>query len=237
MNSLDEEVFGRFLKRGGRSQNAAKRVVAQVGEYERYLREKRDRKELEKAGPEDLETFVSFIEAKKKGSAKKYLHSIRYYYDYASNEEMRNLATSLRKQRITQTPFPLRDFRRINPEHVEKLAALGIRNVKDMLKVGRTRKAREQLAIKAGIPAEAILELVKLSDLSRIQGVKSVRARLYYDAGVDTLEKMAKWDPKKLRAMLIDFVEKTGFDGIATLPKEAEFTVAEAKKLPKIVEY
>jgi hypothetical protein len=62
--------------------------------------------------------------------------------------------------------------------------------------------------------------------------VKSIRARLYYDAGVDTLDKMAKWNPDKLRTMLIDFVQRTGFDGIAPLPKEAEFTVNEARKLP-----
>jgi len=30
---------------------------------------------------------------------------------------------------------------------------------------------------------------------------------------------------------------KKGFDGIASLPKQAGFTVAEARKLPKIVEY
>jgi hypothetical protein len=48
---------------------------------------------------------------------------------------------------------------------------------------------------------------------------------------------MARWEPDKLRVMLLDFVEKTRFQGIAPLPKEAEFTVAEAKKLPKIIEY
>lgn len=225
------------MKQGGRSQSAAKRIVVQVAEYERYLREERGCKEFDKASPEDLKAFVSYIEEKRKGSAKKYLHSIRYYYDYASNEEMRNLAGRLRKQRITQTPFPLRDFRGVYPTHVEKLVALGIRNVKDMLKAGRTRKEREDLSAKTGIPAKAILELVKLSDLARLQGVKSVRARLYYDAGVDTVEKMATWNPKKLRAMLIDFVEKTGFNGIAPLPKETESTIAEAKKLSKIIEY
>jgi hypothetical protein len=67
--------------------------------------------------------------------------------------------------------------------------------------------------------------------------VKSVRARLYYDAGVDTVEKMAEWDPEELREMLIAFVEQTGFDGVAPLPKEARNTVETARKLPKIVEY
>jgi hypothetical protein len=82
-----------------------------------------------------------------------------------------------------------------------------------------------------------ILELVKLSDLARIQGVKGIRARLYYDAGVDTMEKMAKWNSEELRTYLMEFVKKTGFRGIAPLPKETKFTVETARRMPKIVEY
>ncbi len=234
---MNEEAFRKFLKREGRSQNAVKRAIAQVAQFEQYLRGQRDREELDKASPEDLEAFVSHVEEKRRGAAKLYLWSIRHYYDYTANETMRGLAGKLRQQRIKQTPFSLKDFRGINPEHVQKLKALSIRNVNEMLEAGRTRKGREELSAKTGIRAEAILELVKLSDLARIRGVKSTRARLYYDAGVDSVEKMAKWNPRKLRAMLIDFVEKTGFEGIAPLPKEAESTVAEAKKLPKIVEH
>jgi hypothetical protein len=37
--------------------------------------------------------------------------------------------------------------------------------------------------------------------------------------------------------MLIDFVERTAFDGIAPLPKEAASAVATAQSLPKVVEY
>ena len=106
-----------------------------------------------------------------------------------------------------------------------------------MLKVGRTKSGRKELSEKTGIPLDAILEFVKLSDLARVPGIKSIRARLYYDAGIDSVEKMASWDPKELREMLIEFVERTQFDGIAPLPKEAEFSVKKAKELPKIVEY
>jgi len=234
---LNEEAFHEFLKRGGRSPTAAKRVIAQVLAYEQYLREERNHKELDRASPADLETFVSHIEEKKKGTAKKYLHSIRYYYEFTSNNEMRNLAAKLRKQRITQAPLRLKDFRNINPTHVEKLRAIGIRNAEQMLKAGKTPKRRQELSEKTRIPAQVILELVKLSDLTRIFGVRSIRARLYYDAGVDTVEEMAKWNPEKLRTMLTDFVKKTGFNGIPPLPKEAEFTVKEAKRLPRIIEY
>ncbi|MFX1474618.1 MAG: DUF4332 domain-containing protein, partial [Promethearchaeota archaeon] len=96
---------------------------------------------------------------------------------------------------------------------------------------------RKALAERTSIPLEAILELVKLSDLARIEGLKGIRARLYYDAGVDTLDKLAQWDPEELRAMLQAFVERTGFDGIAPLPKEARNAVAKAKELPRIVEF
>jgi hypothetical protein len=48
---------------------------------------------------------------------------------------------------------------------------------------------------------------------------------------------MADWDPEKLRHMLADFIERTGFDGIAPLPKEVTSTVATARHLPRIVEY
>ena len=134
---------------------------------------------------------------------------------------------------MEQASFALKEFRGISPEHVKKLADIGIRNVKQMLEAGRTSGKRKELSAKTGVPIETVLELVKLSDLARLQGVKGIRARLYYDAGVDSIEKLAKWDPKELRVMIIKFVEETGFEGIAPLPKEAESTVAEAKNCLK----
>jgi hypothetical protein len=234
---VDEEGFRKFLKRGGRSSSAVKRAIAYATEFEHYLQEQRGRNGLDEACLEDLEAFVSWFEEERNVSAKLYLWGIRYYYEYTSNKEMCDRARELRGKRIEQASFALKEFRGASPEHVKKLANIGIRNVKQMLEAGRTRDKRKELSAKTGVPVEAILELVKLSDLARIQGVKSIRARLYYDAGVDTIEKLANWDAKKLRAMLIEFVETTGFEGIAPLPKEAEFTAAEAKKLPRIVEY
>lgn len=93
------------------------------------------------------------------------------------------------------------------------------------------------LAEAAGIPESAILELVKLSDLARLPGVKGIRARLYYDAGVDSVKKMASWEPEALRMMVTEYALRTGFDGIPPLPKEVSSTIANAQKLPKVVEY
>jgi hypothetical protein len=234
---VDEAGFERFLRRGGRSPSATTRCIRYVHVFEQFLQANRDGKTLEKADSTDLELFVASIESEPKASAKTHLWALRYYYEYTSNAEMRSLAGSMREQRIKRTPFPLSGFRGVEPEYADKLASAGIRNVSQMLEAGRMPQDRVALAEETGVPLDAILEYVKLSDLARIPGTKGVRARLYYDAGVDTLEKMAEWDPVELRTMVSGFVERTGFDGIAPLPKEAASAVATAKHLPRIVEY
>lgn len=134
-------------------------------------------------------------------------------------------------------PFKLKEFRGIEPEHLQRLEMLRIKTAEQVLKAGDTRKKRTALAKESGIPSSAILELVKLSDLSRLPGVKGIRARLYYDAGVDTVEKMATWDPDKLLRKMSQYVERTGFDGIVPLPKEVSSTIANAQKLERVVEW
>jgi hypothetical protein len=234
---MKEEAFRAFLKRGGRSQNAIRRIVGYVREFEAFLSDQGNGKSLQEAELEDLDHFVNWLEREPKTSAKGHLWGLAYYFDHTSNEEMRDLAGDLRGQRIQRTPFLLKDFRGVNPEHIEKLAAAKIKNIDQMLKRGAMQQDREELAKRTEIPVDAILEFVKLSDLARIPGVKGIRARLYVDAGVDTIEKMAGWDPVELTEMIREFVERTGFEGVPTLPAEARFSVKKAKELPKIVTY
>ncbi len=230
-----KESFLRFLKAGGRSESARARAWRCIEDCERFLAERGVL--IEDAGADDLEAFVEWIEQEPKTSAKTHLWALAYYFEHTANEDMRRLAVLLRGQRIVRKPFLLRDFRGVDPETPAKLAAAGIRNIKQMLEAGRTRQARSSLAAKVGISEDVILELVKLSDLARIPGVKGIRARLYHDAGVDTVEKMAQWEPEALREAMIEFVDRTNFEGIAPLPAEAAYTVAKAKSLPRLVEY
>lgn len=135
-----------------------------------------------------------------------------------------------------RNPFRLREFRSVSPEVIAAIEVQHIKNTDQMLTRGCTREQRASLARATGISEEAILELVKLSDLARLPGVKGIRARLYYDAGVDSVEKLADWEPEALRLMVTNYVEQTSFNGTPPLPKEVSSTVANAKKLPKIVE-
>lgn len=134
-----------------------------------------------------------------------------------------------------QNPFKLRDFRGVDPEYIDRLHQVGIKYAAQMVSAGKTAADRASLAQRTGIPQEVVLELVKLSDLARLPGVKGIRARLYYDAGVDSVEKMARCEPEALLTLTAEFVERTGFEGVVPLPKEVSSTIANAKKLPALV--
>jgi predicted flap endonuclease-1-like 5' DNA nuclease len=167
------------------------------------------------------------------------VRGIGLYYDLVDRQDLAARAWEIREAAIARRRkvFALKDFRGVDHAYVKALAAEGIANVEQMVAAGKTPAQREALSRRTGVPLAAVVEYVKLSDLARVGGLRSVRARLYYDAGVDTVEKLAAWDPEELRAMLVDFVARTGFDGIAPLPKEARNAVATAKTLERLVEY
>lgn len=232
---MNEAEFRLFLKRGGRTPAMAERVIRSVSAYADYLAE--SGQALETATVADLDAYLDWLESDPKTSAKSQLHAIRYYYQFSGQKDLEKHAHQLRQARIERKPFALRDFRGVPADEVKALAAIGITDVSQMLAAGKTPASRQALAEKSGLSPDRILEFVKLSDLARLPGLKSVRARLYYDAGVDTVEVLATWEPQALRQMLADYITRSGFDGIAPLPKEAENAVATARQLPRIVEY
>lgn len=233
---MDKEGFCVYLKKGGRSPNAINRCLKFVSDFEDYLHEFKNGKQLADVIDHDLMDFVSLLDQESKTKAKGYLWAIRYYYDYISNDEIRDLAIRLRAQRIERSPFALKNFRGVNQDNVNDLAGIGIKNVNQMLKFADTNEERKRLSRQTGVPESAILELVKLSDLARIPGVKGIRARLYYDAGIDTVEKIAAMEPEELHERVITYVEESDFEGVPTLPAEAKYTVEKARVLPKIIE-
>jgi len=234
---MDRDEFERFLTSSGRSESAVKRCLLYVSTFEEYLRDSRQDTQLDEATPEDLYGFIKALDKLSNTKSKGYLWAIRYYYNFTENPEMSNLARVLREERIERKPFVLKNFRGVNNVYVTTLAQNGIRNIDQMLAAGSTKEDRLILAERTGIPQVRILEFVKLSDLARIPGVKGIRARLYFEAGIDTLEKIAALEPEELRTQVFGYVSTSGFDGVPTLPAEAIYTVEKARALPKIVEY
>lgn len=232
---MDAEAFRHFLRINGRSESAASRAMDYAGQFEEYLTE--NEVELDEAMPPDLESFVAAIESEPGATAKLYLWGIRYYYEFIDDPVMVQVAGEMRRERVERTPFRLRRFRGVNLQVVERLASVGIRNVDELLAVTRMAAERRELAAKAIVPIESLDELVRLSDLARIGGIKSIRARLYLDAGVGSVADLAGWDPVELVVMLRKHVADTDFDGIAPLPGEARHAVETAKRLRAIVQW
>lgn len=235
MSKMDETGFRQFLRKAGKKEHVVEGLVSQVRAFETYLAHER-RTELKVANAQSVREYGKILT---QNEVKKRMRGLALYFRFVGAESLADLAGSIRERETaaSRKVFKLGEFRGVNPEHIDRLADVGIVTVKDMLVSGNTPGTRLRLARRAGIPLRAILELVKLSDLSRLGAIKSVRARLYYDAGLDTPDKFTGWEPEPLRQMLVEFVERTGFKGIAPLPKEVRNAITKARQLPGIIEY
>ena len=134
--------------------------------------------------------------------------SISTYYEYLHKEQM-VLKTKELIGLIELGKYKLKGFQGVNRKDIEKLDRNGIKTARQILVIGYTKEGRNKLSKITNIPVDSILELVKLSDLARIPGVKKVRARLYFEAGLDTLEKMAVCDAEGLRKISAECIKKT----------------------------
>lgn len=80
-------------------------------------------------------------------------------------------------------PVRLREYPGVPRGAVEALERLGIRDGKALFEAAPDSRSAAQTARKAGLPAEAVRELLGLADLSRIQWVSPAFARALYEAG------------------------------------------------------
>ena len=232
---MDEKGFRLFMKKQRKTKSTIERCITNAKKFEEFLETKN--KTLDKAKSKDLKLFAETCIDPKKVPI--FMWSLSYYFVFIENKELLETSKSIRVGLISKSrkPFKLKNFRGVKEEHIEILKKYGIRDNEKMLEVGKTRKQRKELARKTGLDIDVILEFVKLSDLSRIPGVKAIRARLYHDAGIDSIEKLSNMTAEDVLNITREFVERTRFEGIAPLPKEVKFSISTAKKLPKIVEW
>lgn len=236
VEKMNEAEFRKYLRQKGKKPTVVNRNVLVLENFVSYLLEKRAN-DLDGVTTDDVDAFVVCLENKNK-SAKGFLYALMNYFHFRGNEDLLNHAKTLREERTKKTrrAFPIKKFLSINRNYVEKLAAIGIKNVEQMLEKGKTRKQRQQLSRQLDIPEEAILEIVKLSDITRIGYVKKKLSRLYYAAGVDSPAKIAQFEPQQLHEFFAKFVEESGWDGMVPNPKDLANNIKSARKLSAIVE-
>jgi hypothetical protein len=102
----------------------------------------------------------------------------------------------------TAKPVHLKKIIWIDPEAVQHLVEQGIKNTHQLLAQAHTPQEREKLSRSAGVSSETLLELVKIADLLRAPFVGPVYARLFYEVGADTMEKIAAFEADDLCARM-----------------------------------
>jgi len=233
---MNEDEFRKFLKRKGKKEEVVVRNILAVRKFISFLQNNRG-KDLAAVTKEDIEAYVMEIESKKI-SAKGPLYVLMNFFRFQGNNDLLNFTRTQREERTKKTRkiFPIKEFLKINQEHVKKLAIIGIKNVEQMLENGKTKKQREELSKQLAIPEESILELVKLSDITRLGYVRKKLSRLYYEAGLDSPVKVAAFEPKELHQFFTKFVEESGWDGMIPNPSDLVSNIKNARQLSKVVE-
>ncbi len=99
---------------------------------------------------------------------------------------------------IQPKPNKIKEFAGISPDVISGLEKIGIKDTVRLFDKVKNADDRKELAKTANISDEDLLELTKLTDLSRIKWAGATFARMLYDAGIDTVEKVAKTKPEEL---------------------------------------
>ncbi len=134
-------------------------------------------------------------------------------------------------------PNKISEFSGISKEIPLKLAKIGIKNTKNLYDKVITKADREELAKMTGINKTEVLELTKLTDLSRIKWAGVNFARMLYDLGFDTVEKASKADPVDLHKRINEINKEKGiYKGHIGL-NDIRIFVNAANEVPQEVEY
>lgn len=121
--------------------------------------------------------------------------------------------TILLRELNSMLPKPNRisEFKGIKKETIGKLESIGITNTLKLYPKILNPKVRNELSEATGIPNDQIIELAKLTDLSRIRWVGATFARMLYDLGIDSVERAAKANPETLHKQINDLNTKMNY--------------------------
>ena len=145
----------------------------------------------------------------------------------------------LRREVRSYIPKPVyfREIPGVDVDAAEALAVLGITHSKHLFHRGRTVEMRERLTEEAGISMDTLLELAKQSDLARVRGLGPAFTRLFYEAGAESIEILADWDPEELFRVVHALNEVKNITKTVPPLKDFRQYVEMANDLPKIMEF
>lgn len=131
----------------------------------------------------------------------------------------------------------LKEIEGIGNAYAAKLNKAGVRGTNGLLKMGGTRKGRQELAKATGFTAKTILEWVNRADLFRVKGIGTQYSDLLEAVGVDTVVELANRKPEALlEAMTKANVKLNKVNQMPGL-SNIQAWIKNAKSLKRAVEY
>ena len=121
--------------------------------------------------------------------------------------------------------------------NAKKLKKMGINTVEKLLSTGASPKGRKEIALGTGIDEKVILKWVNFADLFRVKGIGTQFSELLEAAGVDTVIELSKRVSENLFKKMKEVNEEKKLVRRAPNLTEVNSWVAEAKKLPRVINY
>ena len=133
--------------------------------------------------------------------------------------------------------YKIIDIQGIGPVYAEKLIAVGIETVEQLLEKGCCPKGRKDLEEKTGIRGDLILTWVNHADLFRVKGVGPQFSELLEAAGVDTVKELRNRNAANLAAKMLEINEAKHLCKRTPVEKEIQKYIDAAKALEPKVTY
>ncbi|MGL1935664.1 MAG: DUF4332 domain-containing protein [Fibrobacterales bacterium] len=129
-------------------------------------------------------------------------------------------------------PINLSDFPGVADDTIACLGNVGIKKSHQLYAKIYTEECRRKLALDSGVVYAEILELTRLTDLSRIKWVGATFARLLFDLGFDSVVKVSQAESNDLHTRLNQLIKSENtFRGQIGL-NDVRICMSEAKDLP-----
>ena len=136
-----------------------------------------------------------------------------------------------------QKPNRIKDFSCIKGDITLRLEELGLKDTFKLYGEVLTQEKRNKLSKKTGISEKDIMQLTKLTDLSRIRWVNHTFAYVLLEAGFDTAEKVANADYKKMYEKIKQLNEERKIYNAHIGTNDMKLCVEFAKTLDFEIEY
>ena len=131
----------------------------------------------------------------------------------------------------------LSDIEGIGAAYSSKLEEIGINTLEALLNAGSEKKGRKEIADNTGISEKLVLNWINRADLARVKGISTQYADLLEFAGVDTVPELAQRRADNLHAKMLEVNDEKNLVRKVPALSQVEDWVAQAKELPRVVNY